>query len=454
MRGATALFAGTKVIRVVLRVTLLMGFLMLGTAQAQITIRVPADVSTIQGAINVAINGDTVLVAPGTYVENLNFFGKAITVESEAGPEVTIIDGNQSGTTVLMGPGGALLGFTITGGFATFGAGMAVSGSGSLIKDNIFDGNNESSGGFGAAIGGNGASPTIEQNVFRNNSCDNQFLAGVVSFVNTSSPRIFNNLFVDNPCRAINMTLPVGSQPEVFNNTMVRNRTGVRVDRRINTSAQIYRNNLIVANEIGLEVEFGTEAENPTWENNLVFNNGTDYGGIQNQTGISSNVSADPLLTDLEFGNFHLLPGSPAIDAGTNTHPNLPPTDIDGDARVFDGNGDSTAVIDIGADEFGFTDLTLSATGLNFGDQTLNTSSTPQSVTVTNTGAVALHLRVEASGDFSVFSTCRTPDGIAPADSCQVEVTFTLTATGPRDSTATLTSNANGSPHLIALSCH
>jgi len=57
------------------------------------TLNVPVDQPTIQAGINAAVNGDTVLVAPGTYVENIDFVGKAITLRSKFGPDVTVIDG-------------------------------------------------------------------------------------------------------------------------------------------------------------------------------------------------------------------------------------------------------------------------------------------------------------------------------------------------------------------------
>src|SRR5438105_2915338 len=66
-----------------------------GAGQAQMIRHVPKDFSTIQAAIAAAQNGDTVLVAPGTYGENINFQGKLITVRSEAGPDLTIIDGGK-----------------------------------------------------------------------------------------------------------------------------------------------------------------------------------------------------------------------------------------------------------------------------------------------------------------------------------------------------------------------
>lgn len=91
----------------------------LGTclANAQQTIKVPADQPTIQAGINAAVNGDTVLVAPGTYIENINFMGKAITVTSSGGPGNTIINGNQGDSVVSFISGETLSsvinGFTI-----------------------------------------------------------------------------------------------------------------------------------------------------------------------------------------------------------------------------------------------------------------------------------------------------------------------------------------------------
>jgi hypothetical protein len=59
------------------------------------------DFLTIQEGIDAAVNGDTVLVKDGTYTgagnKNLDYGGKAITVESENGAEFTIIDCENDG---------------------------------------------------------------------------------------------------------------------------------------------------------------------------------------------------------------------------------------------------------------------------------------------------------------------------------------------------------------------
>ena len=90
-------------------------------------IHVPADQPSIQAGINAAVDGDTVIISPGRYVENIDFLGKAITVRSTdpLNADVvaaTIIDGNQSRTCVTFRTGedrdSVISGFTITNGGA------------------------------------------------------------------------------------------------------------------------------------------------------------------------------------------------------------------------------------------------------------------------------------------------------------------------------------------------
>ncbi len=90
-------------------------------------INVPGEQPTIQAGIDTAISGDTVLVKPGTYVENIDYKGKCIivgslflTTQDTAYISQTVIDGNQAGVVVLFTNGEdsttALVGFTVTNG--------------------------------------------------------------------------------------------------------------------------------------------------------------------------------------------------------------------------------------------------------------------------------------------------------------------------------------------------
>jgi hypothetical protein len=81
---------------------------------------------SIQATINDANNGDTVIVQPGRYYENIDFRGKAITVQSTNphDPNIvqsTIIDANGAGTVVTFANGenrdSVLQGFTIANGY-------------------------------------------------------------------------------------------------------------------------------------------------------------------------------------------------------------------------------------------------------------------------------------------------------------------------------------------------
>ncbi len=121
------------------------------------------DFSTIQAAINDSNNGDTVLVADGIYTgdgnRDIDFHGKAITVKSENGPETCIIDCNGTESDGHRGfyfhsredANSAIIGFTITNGYADDGGGLYCSKSSPIIENCRFVANRASSG-YGGAV--------------------------------------------------------------------------------------------------------------------------------------------------------------------------------------------------------------------------------------------------------------------------------------------------------------
>jgi hypothetical protein len=150
-------------------------------------INVPGDQSTIQAGINAAVDGDTVLVEPGVYYENINFRGKGVVLGSryilERDPvyiETTIIDGSNpadpdTASCVLIISGEdsttVLEGFTLTKGTGTVwldehGAGVYTEGGGILIQ---------------------AAAPTIKYNIFLNNEASRR-PPGVTSAGGGSDP--------------------------------------------------------------------------------------------------------------------------------------------------------------------------------------------------------------------------------------------------------------------------
>ena len=107
----------------------IMAFSVFAATASAATLNVPSEYPRIQAAIQVAVDGDVVLVAPGVYYETINFGGRDIVVTGTDpnDPKVvgyTIINADEDGTAVTFDngetPAAVLTGFTITGGFGTY----------------------------------------------------------------------------------------------------------------------------------------------------------------------------------------------------------------------------------------------------------------------------------------------------------------------------------------------
>lgn len=178
---------------------------------------------TIQAGIDSSSNGDTVLVGPGHYFENIDFRSKNIEVKSESGSMATVIDGSANHLPCVRIIGGqthaaVLAGFTLTGGRgmpqgstvgAGSGGGILIFESEPTIRDNIIEGNEASyeisTGDMSGAGGGISCrymtlerdwSPIILNNVVRDNRCGAQ--GGGIYVRGPFSPIIVGNIVQNN----------------------------------------------------------------------------------------------------------------------------------------------------------------------------------------------------------------------------------------------------------------
>jgi predicted outer membrane repeat protein len=149
-------------------------------ARAEATIiNIPDDYPTIQQGIGASNDGDTVLVQPGTYVENIDFNGHNIVLGSlflvtgdTSVITATIIDGGSSGTVVFFhtdeNESALLTGFTIQNGNSSTGGGIRCYHASPQIKWNMISAN--SSTGQGGGIYCFNGAPVIADNSITLNS--------------------------------------------------------------------------------------------------------------------------------------------------------------------------------------------------------------------------------------------------------------------------------------------
>ena len=306
------------------------------------TIHVPGDQPTIQAGIDAASDGDMVLVASGTYIETIDFLGKAIIVQSEAGADVTVIDGNQAGSVVTFDSGetewATLDGFTIRNGAGTYfeldpgswnyvGGGIFCLNSSPTITNCTISGNRAT-----YACGGiscDSSSPTITNCTISGNTAD--YSGGIGC--RDSFPIITNCTISDN-----NADLGAGgiycdqSNPTITHCTMSGNSAGT-----FGGAIACENSDPMITNCIlwGDSAPYGPE---------IFVTSGSPaitYSNVQGGWSGEGNIDADPLF--VSGGDFHLTFLSPCIDSGTDAGVY---TDMDGEVRPLG------AGFDMGADEY------------------------------------------------------------------------------------------------------
>ncbi len=92
----------------------------------------------------------------------------------------------------------------------------------------------------------------------------------------------------------------------------------------------------------------------------------------------------------------------------------------------------------------------LAPTSLAFPSLQINQTSSAQSVTLTNNGNATMVIsNISLDGDYAQTNNC--PGSLGIGSSCTFQITFTPTDGGARNGSLSITDNAPGSPHTVAL---
>jgi hypothetical protein len=300
---------------------------------------------TIQEALSMATSGSEVwvmaVVDGGCYTERITVpngvalyggFSGSETTRSQRNwnTNITIIDGNQTGGSVVTMPDAAtsatrIDGFTIRNGRATNGAGAYCTGGSPVIANNTIIGNMATAEGTGYGGGGIYVA-SGNADIHNNRICGNSACFGGGIYCWGNSPKIFNNTIVSNS----------GSE-------------GGGIGCYDSCSASI-SNNIIAFNSSGI---FKATSGSVTLRNNCVYENGVyNYSGVSAGTG---DTSVDPKLASVQYANLHIQSNSPCINAGYDAALQSCTTDADGQIRVQGSH------VDIGADESNGTQWSVSA---------------------------------------------------------------------------------------------
>ncbi len=286
------------------------------------------DFLTIQDAIDTSIDGDIIILMPGVYAENVDYFGKNITLQSSEPTNPTIIETTQitPPDNYVIGSDGTFEGFRLNGGFRFGGAG----GGDETFSPTIRNCHIVSlvTVGINCKVPYNGVNyPLIENNII-------EAQTGIYIFTNAGA---------------------YGSFPIIRNNTFIGKGLtlwGCGIQYRDHHEIGEIYNNIFTNFQWGILFTYDSLFEERIRKiqyNNFYGNKYNYYSqGVEfDLTGVNGNISNDPLFVGYANGDYHLQEDSPSIDAGDPNYVPLPDaTDYEGNPRIDNG------IVDMGAYEF------------------------------------------------------------------------------------------------------
>ncbi len=301
----------------------------LAPAVAATTLMVPGGYATIQAAVDQAQNGDTIIVAPGTYAGGVLFDTKGnVRLLSSGGRAATTIAGDvELAGSSKIGVGG----FTILGQVSIF------CNTGTVIRDCEV----ANPGGSGIVIagcpGGTYSDVRVEGNVIRANAGH-----GVEGELSGGKAAIAGNTIRDNSASGVSIT---HSYSEISGNVIHDNAGhGIAI---IEGTSSMHANTIAANGGAGIHVTSGGKPFTQTIAADIAALNGTagifgDAGGvydisccdvwsngpagdlnyagaISDRTGAGDNISANPLFCGPAVDIFSLMEGSPALAQSCGT---------------------------------------------------------------------------------------------------------------------------------------
>jgi len=318
-------------------------------------INIPADYTTIQEGLNMAAEGDTVLVSAGTYYENILWPEMNGISLIGSGKEDCIIDGNGTSSVIRLDTdSNHIIGFTIQNGYAhgeqrlRFGGGIYMMSADIFLKDLIITDNSAIYG--GGVFCFNGSDASIENVVISNNTAVEK--GGGLGCAFTSCPTLNNVIITNN--EAISGEgggIFAGDESAPFiSHTLVANNSAVAGGGIFFEKFDCVLLNSTIVNNYASDVGGGVYSSTTSniVENCILWDNAPDqlhyeasisYSTVQDSWVGEGNLEMDPLFVDAENGIYQLSSNSPCIDAGNPTSPSDPDgTVADMGAYFYDQN--------------------------------------------------------------------------------------------------------------------